>query len=245
MKTYGYDYVFALNVDTVNEILTSNLESVDQTIDYLAVDQDSGSTITLNARLAPWQMVGGQNSLVNLNIPIEQESLALTGGSIVGSYDLSGVTPELQITLGWVGTGDQQVENGSGDQTHLTFNPDPGADQNNPGYVATLKINDPDNRLDAVATGILSGLMADALFANRDKVAYVFADVNPTPPELASWLNPGEWQYFVSQGGDGDGALCFLCMLNDGDAFPSQPSFDSSALSCGRPARASASTTPA
>lgn len=230
MKTYGYDYVFALTVDMVNAILNSNLKNVDQSIDYSAVDPDSGSTITLNARLAPWQMVGGQNSLINLNIPIAQGSLSMAGGAITGTYDLGGVTPEMQITLGWVGTGDQAVARGSGDETHLTFNPDPSSDQNNPGYVATLQVHDPEGRLDAMATGILSEFMTEALFANRDKVAYIFATVNPAPADLASWLSPGEWQYFVSQGSDGTGVLCFLCMLTDGAAFPSQPSFDPSAL---------------
>jgi hypothetical protein len=230
MKTYGYDYVFALTLDTVNAILTDNLKNVDQSIDYSTVDPDSGSTITLTAQLAPWQVVGGQNSLINLDIPIEQGSLSMAGGAITGDYDLGGVTPEMQITLGWVGTGDQAVARGSGDETHLTFNPDPDADQNNPGYVATLKVNDPDGRLDSMATGILSQFMAEALFANRDKVAYIFATVNPAPSDLAAWLSPGEWQYFVSQGSDGTGVLCFLCMLTDGAAFPSQPSFDPSAL---------------
>jgi hypothetical protein len=234
VKTYGCDYVFALTVDTVNAILASNLANVQQTIDYSAVDPDSGSTVTLHAQLAPWQMVGGgQNSLINLDLPIRAGSLTLAGGAITGSYDLGSVTPEMQITLGWVGTGSQQVATGSGAQTHLTFDPDLGQDKNNPGYVATLQIHDPLGHLDTIASGLLSQLMTSALFASRDKVAYVFANVNPTPPGLATWLTPTQWQYYVSQAGGGNGALCFLCMLASGAAFPVQPAFDSSALQSG------------
>ena len=74
MKTYGCDYAFALTTGTVNAILASNLDGVLQTIDYCAVDPGSGSTVNLHAQLAPWQMVsGGQNSLINLNLPMSKE----------------------------------------------------------------------------------------------------------------------------------------------------------------------------
>jgi hypothetical protein len=233
VKTYNYDYVFALAADTVNAILASNLAGVHQTIRYSAVDQDTGSTVTLNAELAPWQMVrGGGNTLINLNLPIATGSLTLTGGAITGSYDLAGVIPEMVVTLGWVGAGSQQAAQGSGDLTHLTFDPDPSKDKQNPGYVATAAIQDPARRLDDVARGILGQLMPSALFANRDKVAYVFANVDPTPAGLASWLTPGQWQYFVSQDATGSPVLCFLCMLGSG-AFPAQPAFDASALQQG------------
>jgi hypothetical protein len=231
MKTYGYDYVFALAADTVNEILAANLGRVDQTIDYSTIDQDTGSTVTLAARLAPWRMVpGGQNSLINLDLPISHGSLTLAGGALTGAYDLSGVVAEMQVTLGWVGAGDRQVARGRGDYTRLTFDPDPSTDKNNPGYVALVGFHDPDKKLDTIATGILSELMVSALFANRDKVAYVFANVQPAPAQLASWLTPGEWQYYVSSPTGGAGVLCFLCMSAGSAAFPAQPAFDASAL---------------
>ena len=235
MKTGGYDYVFALGAGTVNAILASDLAKVRQTISYTAKDADSGSTVTLDAELAPWQLVaGGGNTLIHLNLPISQGSLSLAGGAITGHYDLSGVTPEMVVTLGWVGTGDKQVAKGSGDLTHLTFNPDPSQGQGNPGYVATVAIHDPGRKLDTVAAGILTEVMADALAANRDTVAYIFANVIPTPPQLSSWLAPGEWQYFVSKSATSpDGVLCFLCMLGQGATLPADPSFDSSALQPG------------
>lgn len=233
VKTYGYDYVFALRASTVNAILASNLARTDQSISYSAPDPDSGSTVTLHARLAPWQVAGGQNTLINVNMPISEGQLSVEGGAITGTYDLGGVIPEMQVTLGWVGKGDQQAARGSGDQTHLTFDPGPGQDKDNPGYVATLQIHDPEKKLDDLATGILTELMASALFVNHDKVAYVFANVDPAPAQLASWLAPGEWQYYISQAGDGDCVFCFLCMMGQGAAFPGQPAFDASGLQPG------------
>lgn len=233
MKTFGYDFVFALSLDAVNAILARNLNGVSQTIHYSAVDPESGSTVTMDAQLGPWQIVGGQNSLLNINLPIVQGALSLEGGAITGSYDLSAVTPEMQIQLGWLGPGSPQAATGSGTLTQLIFDPDPSTDPDNPGHVSTLQVHDPQGNLDSVAVGVVMELMASALFVNHSEVSYVLANVDPAPADLASWLAPGEWQYFVSQPTAGTPMLCFLCMLTGGAPFPGTPSFDSTAVQAG------------
>jgi hypothetical protein len=227
MKTFGYDYVFALSIDKVNEILKDNLSGIEMSIYYVTTDADTGSTITMSGALAPWQIVGGDNTLLNINVPISDGYLALEGGALTGSYDLSGVTVEMQIQLGWVGAGDQQQASGSGNVAQLVFIPDDTKDEDNPGYVAAVKIFDPNKNLDTVANGLVKAYMANALVSNKDKLKYIFANVNPTPANLASWLNPKKWQYFYA-GTANSSALCFLCMLSDAP-FP-QPAFDSSVL---------------
>ena len=228
MKTYGYDYAFAITADAVTAILARNLAHVSQTVHFVTVDQDSGSTITLDATLAPWRMAdGGGGALLNVWLPISEGSLAVEGGAIVGSYDLSGVSTKMQITLGWVGAGDKQAATGSGDMTHLTFDPTPGQDPSGQGYVATLYVDDPNGNLDDIASGLLKDIMAGALYDNRKTVAYVFANVSPAPLGLATWLAPGEWQYFVT---GKPNLLSFLCMLSGSATFPAQPSFDTTAL---------------
>ncbi|HET7460462.1 MAG TPA: TULIP family P47-like protein [Longimicrobium sp.] len=230
MKTYGYDYAFALSADEVNRILAANLSGVDMEITYTTLDPDTGSTITLNGKLAPWQIVrGGSNNLLNFNVPISSGSLTLTGGAITGNYDLSGVTVEMQVSLGWMGDGTPQQASGSGSVTQLVFSPQNTTDPANPGYVAAIQVLDPNKHLDAIATGLLKAYMAQALVANRDKLQFIFADVNPTPPNLQSWLNPQKWQYFYTETAQAS-ALCFLCMLSQAP-FPATPAFDSSALS--------------
>jgi Clostridium P-47 protein len=231
MNTYGFDYSFALSADKVNEILSDNLSGVDMEIPYTTQDPDSGSTITLNCKLAPWQIVrGGQNTLLNFNVPIAEGFLSLEGGAITGSYDLTGVSVEMQVSLGWMGAGDEQQATGSGDVTKLVFLPNDTKDKNNPGYVAAIQVFDPNRNLDTVSKGILQAYMADALISNRDKLQYIFANVNPTPANVGSWLNPKKWLYYYSETPNGPNALCFLCMLSDA-AFPAQPAFDASALS--------------
>jgi hypothetical protein len=230
VKTYGYDYAFALSLDAMNAILAARLAEVDMTLAYQAPDPDSGSTVKLDAKLGPWRIEGGQNSLLNISMPIESGRLSLTGGALTGDYDLGGVTPVMQITLGWLGPGGTQSAEGSGELTRLVFDPDPSTDKDNPGYVATANLLDPDKRLDTLASGLLSELMGSALFANREKVAQVFASVDPQPAALASWLRPSRWQYFVSEPDRGTAALCFLCQLDPAKQFPAQPAFDASAL---------------
>lgn len=230
MNTYGYDYAFALSIDTVNQILAKNLAGVEMGVSYQTVDTDSGTTVNLGAQLAPWQLVpGGQNTLLNLNLPIASGTLTLSGG-LTGTYNLSGVIPELQVTLGWVGASGQQDATGAGDATHLTFNPDNAQDATNPGYVSPVTIHDPQQRLDSTASSILSEIMVGALYSNRETIKYIFANVNPTPANVASWLTPGQWVYYYAQTSIQD-ALCFLCMLSPTAAMPATPAFDANALS--------------
>jgi hypothetical protein len=231
MKTYGYDYVFALDGGGVNKILQRNLANVDQTISYTTVDSETGSTVNLKATIAPWSIVGGQNTLLNLNLPFSQGSLTLSGGAITGNYDLSNVTPEMQINLGWVGPGDQQVQTGSGDLTHLSWDPQQSTSPTNPGYVSAVQIQDPHSKLDEIGVGVLKEIMAAALVSNRRQVGYVLANVNPVPANLASWLAPVQWQYFWDQAASRNGVLCFLCMLSQQPLPP--PSFDPTALQPG------------
>jgi hypothetical protein len=175
MRTYGFDYVFAVSVDWVNGILARNLSHL-TSVAYKTVDEDTGSTISLNAQLAPWSVVaGGQNNLLNMNLPISSGSLTLTGGALKGDYKLDGVAAIMQISLGWMGTGTGQDATGAGTSTNLVFSPDNTKDKNNPGYVATLRILDPNKRLDSIASGLLRQYMTDVLVSNKDKLKYIFA----------------------------------------------------------------------
>lgn len=228
MKTFGFDYVFALSTTQVNAILKKNLSGVEMTVYFETLDADTGSTVTLDGSLSPWEIVrGGQNTLLNVNVPFSHGSLVLKGGAITGNYDLAGVTVVMQISLGWMGPGDQQEETGSGNATKLTFNPSTTTDPASAGYVSSVLVLDPNQHLDTVARGLVKTYMAAALVANKQNLQYIFANVNPVPANLGSWLRPVKWLYFYVET-QALSALSFLCMLSDA-AFP-QPSFDSSAL---------------
>lgn len=230
MKTYGYDYSYAITIDEVNKILASNLASVNMKISYSCVDPDTGTTITIQGQLAPWQLNSkGDNNLLGMNVPISQGSMSLTGGILTGNYDLSGVTAVMKISLSWMGSGTAQSAQGSGDMTSLVFAPVSTTDPDNPGYVTTDNLLDPQKKLDDFASGLLQKCMADVIVENKDNLKLIFNSINPAPANVASWLKPYKWQYFYQQTSVAS-VFCLLCQLTDKD-FPSGPSFDSSALS--------------
>ena len=231
MRTYGYDYSFAISIDEVNKILNENLKNIDLELKYSGNDPQSGSTINMDAKSAPWQIIeGGQNSLLRFSMPFTDGYLSIEG-PISKSYDLTNVTVLIEVTLGWLGSSTLQETEGSGNLTQLIFSPTGTKDPKNPGYVAVVNILDPDKRLDTIGLGLLRTYTADILFENKDKINYIFADVFPKPNNVSSWLNPYKWVYYYSTGASYD-ALCFLCTLTN-KPLPINPAFDSSALISG------------
>lgn len=231
MRTYGYDYSFAVSVDEINKILVENLGNVDVELKYTGTDSQSGAKITLDAKMSPWQIIkGGQNSLLRFSMPISDGYLSIEG-AISNSYDLTNVTVLIEVTLGWLGSSDIQETKGSGGITKLIFSPTQATDPDNPGYVTVVNILDPDKHLDTVGMGLLSSYTKNILFENKDKINYIFADVFPKPSNVSSWLTPYKWIYYYSTGKSYD-ALCFLCLLSD-KTWPTSPAFDSTSLTSG------------
>ncbi|NDJ57515.1 TULIP family P47-like protein [Enterobacteriaceae bacterium 4M9] len=229
MDTYQYDYSYALTKDKVNDIMRNNLASVTMPIVYTDHDTVTGAITTLNVHLDVWNMAdGGQNSLMKLNVPIKDGSLSISNlPGVNGEWDMAGVTLLMEITLGWMGPGNQQELNGEGSLTQLVFSPTQNATPDDPGYVAILTVTDPSSKLTSAAIGMLKQIIQEAFYQNRDNLQYVFAGVVPVPAGTTTWLRPYKWQYYVASG-DIE-ALCFLSMLDD-SPFPATPAFDSTAL---------------
>jgi hypothetical protein len=228
MRTYGYDYSFALSIDEVNTILTNNLKGTNIELKYTGVDAQSGSTISLDATVGPWQIIeGGQNQLLRFSMPFLSGSMTIDG-PLSSNYNLADVTVLIEVSLGWLGSSTSQETSGSGTATQLIFSPTQADNPDEAGYVAVVNILDPEHRLDTVGTGLLRSYTHDILYENREKVNYVFANVFPKPNNVSSWLNPYKWIYYYSSGASYN-TLCFLCMLSD-KPWPTAPAFDSSAL---------------
>jgi len=230
MKTYGYDYSFGISVDEVNKILISNLQNVNLELKYSGIDKESGSTITIDAKMKPWQIVtdGSQNKLLRFSMPLSDGYMAVEGKFLSKSYDLTNVTMIVEVTLSWLDAGGNSGSEGTGEYTNLVFSPTQSDEPDNDGYVAIVKVLDPDKRLDTIGLGILKSYTADILIENRETVNYIFASVFPTIEGKGSWLTPYKWIYYYCVGKSYD-ALCFLCLIQD-TAWPSNPAFDSKTL---------------
>ncbi len=225
MKTYGFDYAYGISIGTLNAAIATSLANVSMPVVFNTTDPESGTTIALNATLAPWQIVsGGGGDLLHLNITFSDGYLELAG-AFNGSFDVSDVVALVEIQLGWVGPGTPQQEQGGGTVTQLTFAP-ATVDPANPGYVSVIGITDPDSGLSTVAKGLLKSYVANALVSNQANVQYILANTNPVPAGLGSWLRPVRWAYFYA---DSVKSLCYLCMMSR-QAMPTL-AFDNTAFS--------------
>ena len=230
MLTNGYDYIFALSWDAVNDILTANLKDKDIEIVATQTDSDLGLTVSLDIKLAPWQIsAGGGNSLVHLSLPIREGRMEIDGGTAPLILDLAGVSIIVETTLGWLGSGGQPQASGDANSSQLVLLPS-STTAADPGGVALVALNDPRNVLTSLSRAFLTQNIIDVLIANQDKLQYIFANINPTPANVASWLRPVKWQYFNVYSETGPCALAFLCQLSD-KPFPPQPTFDAANLS--------------
>lgn len=229
MLTNGYDYAFALSTDEVNSILKNNLTGKKIEVKYAAKDADSGSTINIDCNISPWKITGGGGTLITYSMPIAEGYMSIEGGALPSnSYDLTGISVILNVSLGWLGTGTEQQASGSGDTDKLIFSPST-KNKNNPGYVFLETIIDPTKQLDAIGKGVLTATFVDSLIDNKAKLEYIFANVNPTPAKVASWLKPIKWQYYFVGTKSGNSALTFLCQLSQ-KPFPQKPTFDANNL---------------
>ena len=223
MLTNGYDYIFALSWDAVNDILTTNLKDKDIKINVVQQDGDLGLTISLDLKLAPFQIVaGGGNSLVHLSLPIGEGRMEIDDGKAPVLLDLAGVSIIVETSLVWLGSGDAN-------SNQLVFLPS-STSAADPGGVAFVALNDPHNVLTPTATAFLTQNIVGFLIDCKDELQYIFASINPTPANVASWLRPVKWQYFNVYSETGPCALAFLCQLSD-KPFPPQPTFDAANLS--------------
>lgn len=241
MKTYGFDYAYAISWTKINEALKANKAGQAINLGYHGKDTETNTEISITISPDPYQIVGGGgNNLVHLQINFDQGFMELDGPVVNGSYDLTGVSLIVEVSFGWVETADGAPNNsGTGSSTNLIFAPSQTTDKTAPGYVSAVNVLDPNGQLndgsgkpDIVAIGLLKQFGVQNLIANRTALAYIFAGVAPVSVNPDSWLKPSKWLYFnVADAGAVQQALCFLCML-DSDEFPAGgAAFDASNLS--------------
>ncbi len=232
MKTYGFDYTFAISWAKINEALARNQAGKQIDLGFRGTDPNSGTAVTINITPKPWFITdGGGNSLLNLQIDIAGGYLELEGPVVNGSWDLTGLSLIVQVSLSWVGDPTPSSSAaGSGGNTKLAFQPSQASDKTAAGYVSLVNVLDPQHTLSGIASQLLGDYAVQALLSNRDKLSYIFADVMPAGASPSSWLKPAAWMYFNIATKGGPNALCFLCQLSN-KAFPAAgASFDSSAL---------------
>jgi hypothetical protein len=235
MDTYGYDLVFASTLDCVNKQLAAAFAGMDASFSYDGTDSTTSAVIAVKGKWGAWALTkGGSNKLLRFRLPIASGSMRISCAALGldnVENDLAGVTVEVELQLGWLGGGSSSAR-GSGGNTNLVFSlvtRGAKAGDTTVGAVTAVSLDDPSGRLTLVARSVLVDVIADILIANRAKVNYVFAQLNPVPPSSESWLSPVRWDYFYQESQSGPAVLCVLSVLTDRELPP--PAFDSSVLS--------------
>jgi hypothetical protein len=189
MNLYGWDTVYAVDIDVANQALGSSLS---QLIGHVSQSIAGAlGNFTIEATFGAWAIaLGGSNELLNLKLPITKGSVKPDGKP---GIPLDGYTAEFQVALRLLPAGNQQQK--------LVFDLSrAGAvgDTPQPGVIVPMGFvgTGPDNSVAPIA---LNGL-AKALAADAGKIAFAFATINLVPAGANSWLAPKNLVYAFFQG---------------------------------------------
>lgn len=220
MKTLGWDTVFVIKSDRVNEMLIAN---ADKTVLQFDAGLPNLPMWKAGGRFAPWQLAeGGSNDIVHLRLPIE--SGTLSDGT--NSYDLAGLTLVIATYLDFLAFGNEQ------ERLQFDYNK-LGEMGNEPdrGELAVIALRDPNQVLPPELNALLAYALGAYLVAHADQVRFVFATVNLIPPTVNSWLTPKKsaYGYFRRESSD-QTYLAVLSVTTDRDISKLQRTVDPSAL---------------
>ncbi len=219
MKTYGWDTVFVISADRVNQMLSDHAGT---TVLDFATTLPNMPDAPASGTFAPWQLVdGGSNDIVHIALPIKQGSLTYNGTA----YDLHGLTLVVATYLDWLSQETSRV---------LQFDyqrlGDGGAPPS-PGELSVIELRDPNQQLPVELNALLSYALGSYLVAQAEQVRFIFATVNLVPPGTNSWLTPRQSAYCYVRREDSDRSfLAILSVTTDRPIHDLQRTVDAAAL---------------
>lgn len=206
MQTYGWDTVFLCSMERVNDCLRDKMSQLITTFAY-----DDGG-VRMSGVFDAWRLVpGGSDKLLHFEIPIQSGTASFLGKD----YDLAGIVPEMQLHA-FI---DNARAEGASDLHFDCLLPGKKPGDTTPGAVTTVT-PDVGTRLDraSILWGMLHDNLPKCLIANRDRLAYVFASVNPGIPGDQSWMSPKRFDYVYAEPvGGKTGCLGILSVVTDRD----------------------------
>ncbi|MFB0832764.1 TULIP family P47-like protein [Brevibacillus laterosporus] len=210
MDTKGWDVIFACSTKTANQQLEKHLKEENVSF-YLNIDNN----YILSGTFDPWEIVGGSGKFIRFKTPIKQGTMEMKDEDT--TIDLTGFCPEMELQLHF-------IENVCiTNVKHLTFNfTVPGTHPGDQTEGAVTTINpDTSGRLkaqdDPMAESIFRKYLPEIFITNREKLAYVFAEVNMFPPDSISWLAPIKFDYIYAKSENDYDAIAILGVTKDRD----------------------------
>lgn len=222
MRNDEWDTIFACSSAYMNSRLAAESENYIFSFQY----EDNG--IILDGTFDAWSIApNGSGEILQFYTPIKTGSATLKASG--KTYPLDGAIPLVQMQLAFIDGANP------GQQKSLVFNCSTVGNQpgdTTPGAVTVL---DPDTSgksgLDPLAKDLIVPALSQCFIANRDKLAFVFADIGLVPPASADWMVLRTLAYCYQQNEqDTLGNFGVLGMFSQVDVSGYSKTFDSALL---------------
>jgi len=223
MQMYGWGLVVACSVESVNDQLSKNMDQMPAS--FSGQETVNNYTNKISGTFGEWSLVsGGSNQDLHFWAPVTSGQLILGAGTTDEiTLDLSGVCPVISLRLTFIdGPGDPSVKN-------LVFDTSGGSNGSVDPSDLPIRLITPDAgpALAKVAPhnfadGPLSRLLPQCLMENRDKLKFVFGQLNMVPTDAR--LKPRNFNYLYAEGpeigGSGEHSAGYLVVLVQVDDQP-------------------------
>ena len=197
-----------------NENLDKNMSGLISSFNY----KSEGTEI--RGTFGSWQIVnGGSDKFVHFKIPIVSGTLNVNGIKT----DLTGIVPVMSIKLDF-------VNNPQNDNVKaLTFDVDGSGSEGSSNNVFTIDVDA--RGKDATITpeknpvvwGVMNSSMPQVFANNKDKLSYVFAQINLVSPQSGSWLAPKEMEFAYLDANEGFFVIFTCITTKDTSSLPRVP----------------------
>lgn len=225
MDTFGWDTVYVLNIDRVNEALLARRGQL-----LLAFDTSPGGGLPVVARgsFSDWKVVqGGSGEILYLKLTIQQGECAITLGT-PRTVPLDGIALVVAVQL--------RILPAAPGSEELRFDIRRAGvvgSPSEPGVITPVVLQNAEGRLDPAESALLMASLAGYIAANAHQISFVFASINLVPPAVDSWLAPVRSAYVYANREGGTGALAILSVTTDRETGALPRTLDAALLSPG------------
>jgi hypothetical protein len=207
MELYGWDIVYGASVDIINQQMAQQMASLITSINYSRNDTTDGFKIDLDGHFGNWFISDGQDSLIEVTMPIQQGTMTISGDDTVVNtflkgkgykagvpFDISNVAIKVTMPLSF------HISASGPDQQALTFDFVAKGDGDiSASDIVINGLNDPQNKiLGSTLEGPFKQAFREVLTSNRSKISYEFATVM-TQGAANNWASPKYAAFYYSK----------------------------------------------
>lgn len=205
MNTFGWDTVYVININKINNSLLSNK-------DKLILNFDTTGTTELpvvaKGTFSRWEIVqGGSGAILYLKLHIGNGKVLFTNTR--QECDMSGIALVVAVQLTLLPKQDKQ---------ELKFNIQSVGEIGivpQPGVITPVTLQGAEGKLDNTQCALLMIALSQFILANAAQLTYVFATINLVPPSVNSWLTPVQSAYMYMSRENAPGALAVLSVSTE------------------------------